>query len=177
MAAPANTQIRFTLSLVDNDNVRANTDVYAQYPTTITLAQLWVDLQTLTADALACSDAGLVKAQAAVVPTVGDLGFSATPSGEEDVSDCGELQFFVNSSDKTWSYVIPALMDSLTSGGRMVTTALGPIDTLTTFLITPPHTGAFFANPNILEIGPRKATFLGDRKHRKKLHSGSYVLG
>jgi len=75
----------------------------------------------------------------------------------------------------TWTSVVPALIEAVESGVTIDTTNALVISYVT-LLSSTLFTSGFFCNPDGLELVANRATFLGNRKHRKQLHQKSYRL-
>jgi hypothetical protein len=172
----ANQLWRFTITLVDDDDVKASTSQYAEIPEATTGTNIQVTLVDWATAVSAMSDGGVTRLEASLVVDPGTAGLPVTPGGSEDVSEYGEFQWNLAGTEMKWTSGIPALMDSLESGNGLDITAASVI-AYTTLITGTLFTTGFYCSPTGRQIPSRNATFLGTRKHRKQQHAKSFKLG
>jgi len=172
----ANQLWRFTISLVDDEGVKASTSQYAEIPEGTTGTNLQVTLVDWATAVSNLSDGAVTRLEASLVVDPGTAGLPVTPGGSEEVSEYGEFQWDLIGTDKSWTSGIPALIEAAASGNQMDTTNSFVI-AYTTLITGALFTTGFFCSPTGRQISARNATFLGTRKHRKQQHSKSFQLG
>lgn len=172
----ANQTYRMSITLVDEDGVKASTYQYALIPEAVTGTQLNTILTDWATAVNALSDAGALKLEICLIITADSAGLSATPSGTQEVANTAGMQYNLVGTENTYSTTIPAFKESLESGSN-VNTGDSAVIAYNTILTSTILTTGHYTNPDGVVYGTRKATFLGVRKHRRQLHAKSYILG
>jgi hypothetical protein len=172
----ANQLYRFSMTLVDEDGVKANVSQYAKIPEATTGTNLQVTLGDWATAVSNLSDGGVLRTDASLVVEPSVFTLSPTPSGDEEVSETGNFQYNLVGSPFTSTTVIPALIEAAEAGVKIDLTNASVI-AYNTLLTSALFTTGYFTNPDGLELDTRKASFLGNRKHRRQLHQKSYELG
>jgi hypothetical protein len=172
----ANQLYRFTITVVDDDAVKASTSQYVQIPEATTGTNIAATLVDWATAVSALSDGAVTRVEASLVIDPGTAGLPVTPGGSEEVSEYGEFQWSLTGTDMKWTSGIPALVEAAVSGNQMDTTNADVI-AYTTLITGALFTTGFFSDPKGIKITGRNATFLGTRKHRKQQHAKSFKLG
>jgi hypothetical protein len=171
----ANVPIRLGLGVYDGLGQRANISTLAMIPEATSLTNLLVTLGDWATAVTAVSDGAVVRVEAAVLSSAAALSLPTSP-GDEEMNEVGEFNYNLTGVPTTWTLAVPAIKDSMRSGDNIDITQTAII-ALNTLLTSSLFTSGFFASPDEIKLASRKATFLGTRKHRRKLHALSYKLG
>jgi len=172
----ANQLYRLSMTLFDEDGVKGNAFQYVKIPEGSTGTNIQTVLGDWAAAVSALSDGGVLRTEAALVVEPSVFSLPASPIADEEVSETGNFQWNVTGSSMVWTSVVPALIEAAEAGSKIDTTNTAVI-AYTTLITGALFTTGFFCSPDGLEIASRKATFLGNRKHRRQLHRISYELG
>lgn len=172
----ANQRWRFTLTLVDDEGVKASTSQYAEIPEATTGTNLQITLGAWASAVAAMADGGVVRVESSLVVDPSVFSLSPSPGGSEEASEYGEFQWALNGTGMSWSSGIPTLSEGMVSGNQMDISATAVI-AYTTLITGALFTTGFYCNPEGRQINSRRATFLGTRKHRKQQHAKSFQLG
>jgi hypothetical protein len=172
----ANQLWRFTMTLVDDEDVKTSTSQYAEIPEATTGTNLQIALGAWATAVSAMSDGGVVKTEACLVADPSVFSLSPSPGGSEEVGEYGEFQWRLMGTGMFWTSGIPALSEGMVSGNQLDTSAAAVI-AYTTLISSALLTTGFYCSPTGRQINARNATFLGTRKHRKQQHGKSYQLG
>jgi len=172
----ANQLWRFTMTFVDDDNIKASTSQYAEIPEGTSGTNIQVTLVDWATAVSNISDGGVTRLEASLVVDPGSVALPVAPVGTEDVGEYGEFQWNLAGTDMKWTSGIPALPDSMEVNNGIDTTNTNVI-AYTTLITGVLFTTGFFCSPTGRQITGRNATFLGTRKHRKQQHAKSFRLG
>jgi hypothetical protein len=162
----------FSYTLQDDDGVKASALAYASYDGAVEtvdgLIGTWLALGGLM-DAVtgAVIIDGHIK-----IPLAADAGWKVTPVTGQSVSDTLNLVFSNDDTIYTDTVVVPALRDSLVSGGRPIITEGSAIDLLSDAL-EGSFTNGFYVNQTGSDLIALVSAFQGVRKHRKQLNARS----
>ncbi len=162
----------FSFTLQDDDGVKASALAYASYDgaleTVDALTGVWLALGALidTVTGAQIID-GHVK-----IPLAADGSWKSAALTGQSVSDTLNLVFSNDDTIYTDTVVIPALRDTLVSGGRPIITEGSAIDLLADAL-EGSFTNGFYVNQTGSDLIALVSAFQGVRKHRKQLNARS----
>lgn len=170
MATP--TVLSFTVR--DDDGVKASAPFYTQYDGALetvdamigTWLALGADLDNVTG--------GVIEGGSILIPLSPDGSWKDTPITGQSVSDTLNVNFSNLATRFLWAMVVPALRDTLVSGGRPIV-ATGAIKTLTDLMLAG-FTNGSYINPSGDDLAAVVDAFQGVRKHRKQLTARSKVI-
>src|SRR6516225_5312427 len=98
----ANVLVRMTGTIVDDEDVKANTHIYAEIPEATTLTQLVTTVTDWATAVSAVADGAWTRLEGAVKIDPAAAGLPTTPGGSEEVSETGEMQYNLNGISFTW---------------------------------------------------------------------------
>jgi len=167
------TVLSFTIR--DNDGVKASAPFYVSYDGAVetfdALIGEWLALGALI-DAVT---GGVIESGSIMVPLDADASWKTTPLTGHSVSDTLNLNLGNDEDIRAFGEVVPALRDTLVSGGRPIVTAGGAIQLLVAALIGG-FTNGNFATSWGAGLSSWIDAFQGVRKHRKQLTARSKVI-
>ena len=159
------TLIRFSATVIDADEVRANCDAFLWIDSTTSVAAIETELSNWATAVQNCSDGKLEHCSYTVFSTY--VGTDA--AADSSVSEVGVIDYTLQGSRYVWGFGIPALADSLVVNDKIDPTnaeylALRAIMLATTATIN------YSDNKKVALLAPSR-TFRSARKHRRQQHS------
>jgi hypothetical protein len=170
MATP--TVLSFTVR--DDDGVKASAPFYTQYDGALETVDAMIGTWLALGADVDAVTGGVIEGGSILIPLSPDASWKDTPITGQSVSDTLNVNFNNASTRFLWSMVIPALRDTLVSGGRPIV-ASGAIKTLTDLMLAG-FTNGSYINPSGDDLQAVVDAFQGVRKHRKQLTARSKVI-
>ncbi len=170
MATP--TVLSFTVR--DDDGVKASAPFYTQYDGALETVDAMIGTWLALGADVDAVTGGVIEGGSILIPLSPDGSWKDTPITGQSVSDTLNVNFNNASTRFLWSMVIPALRDTLVSGGRPIV-ASGAIKTLTDLMLAG-FTNGSYINPSGDDLQAVVDAFQGVRKHRKQLTARSKVI-
>jgi hypothetical protein len=170
MATP--TVLSFTVR--DDDGVKASAPFYTQYDGALETVDAMIGTWLALGADVDAVTGGVIEGGSILIPLSPDGSWKDTPITGQSVSDTLNVNFSNASTRFLWSMVIPALRDTLVSGGRPVV-GTGAIKTLTDLMLAG-FTNGSYINPSGDDLAAVVDAFQGVRKHRKQLTARSKVI-
>ena len=167
--------VRFSATIIDGLNVQSLCQVYGLVDPTQSFNSVITTFNTWLADLDACTDGQIIAAWLYVTPALpGGLKSSATSASR--VEQTGILNFSATGTTHRWGMAIPALSNSsaVTSGGKIVLTEAGPIDTLEDLLVGGGTASLEWTNDNSQPIVALTDALISFRERRHKLSLETY---
>lgn len=171
MATP--TVLSFTVR--DDDGVKASVPMYAQYNGAVETVDGMIGTWLAQGALIDAVTGGVIEGGSILIPLSPDASWKDTPITGQSVSDTLNLNFNNASTRFLWSLVVPALRDTLVSGGRPVLTPAGAIDDLVQAMISG-FTNGSYINTAGDDLQALVDAFQGVRKHRRQLTARSKVI-
>lgn len=171
MATP--TVLSFTIR--DDDGVKAACPFYTQYNGALETVDAMIGTWLAQGALVDAVTGGVIEGGSILIPLSPDGSWKDTPLTGESVSDTLNLNFNNAATRFLWSAVVPALRDTLVSGGRPILTSGGAIDDLVQALITG-FTNGSYINTAGDDLQALVDAFQGVRKHRRQLTARSKVI-
>lgn len=169
----ATLQVQCNYNVVDELGTEASVLTYFDAADTISLAQAVADFQTLGTAIAAVTGAVVKKGRVAVMLPFTDS--KGTPAAGSRIEQSAVFNFSNGSTTRRQGIVIPAVSDSLISGGKIglsgaVSTLIALLSTGTTLATLVPTNAAFQVLTTLYDA------FLSFRKRRRQLDRSSYEL-
>jgi hypothetical protein len=165
----------FSYTIRDNDGVKASAPFYVSYDGAVEtfdgLIGEWLVLGAL----LDAVTGGVIEGGQILVPLDADGAWKTTPLTGHSVSDTLNLNLGNDEDIRAFGEVVPALRDTLVSGGRPIVTAGDAIQLLVAALIGG-FTNGNFSTSWGAGLSSWIDAFQGVRKHRKQLTARSKVI-
>lgn len=166
------TPTRMSYTIQDNDGVKATALQFASYngavETVDGLIGQWLTLGGL----IDLVTGGRILNGSITIPLAADASWKASPITGQSVSDQLALRMSNEDTINTDTFFVPALRDTLVSGGRPILTASGAIDNLADALA-----GSFTNGNYVNEFGSDLVAlvdaFQAVHKYRKQLKARS----
>lgn len=171
MATP--TVLSFTIR--DNDGVKASAPFYTQYNGALETVDAMIGTWLAQGALVDAVTGGVIEGGSILIPLSPDGSWKTAPITGQSVSDTLNMNFNNAATRFLWAAVIPALRDTLVSGGRPILTAGGAIDLLRAALVGG-FTNGSYINPSGDDLAALVDAFQGVRKHRKQLTARSKVI-
>lgn len=171
MATP--TVLSYTIR--DDDGVKASAPMLAQYNGALETVDAMIGTWLAQGALVDAVTGGVIEGGSILIPLSPDASWKDTPITGQSVSDTLNLNFGNAATRFLWSLVVPAIRDTLISGGRPIVTPSGAIDDLAQAMLAG-FTNGSFINQGGDDLASWVDAFQGVRKHRKQLTARSKVI-
>lgn len=166
-----------SITMVDQVPFRTSVPIYFQIPDTATVAQARTELGNLVASFNLVTGAKIIDADMRLLlalPSAND------PTGF-DLNESVGLRYYIVSTARHSSVVIPAAAAATLSGGQPVITEDGVLDTfadiLESAMVTTGTTTGFYTNPEYQQLSGPADAFRPDRSLAKRRRSATLRRG